>query len=184
VLLGLFCGVAAWAFIRLLVFMEDGFPKLPGNDYTQNIVGTPIIGLMMVGLTRVFGHSYVDGVGYSLIQSIFDQKMTAVGLLALLFVLKMVATIVNLGCGASGGIFSPSLYLGATLGAAFAAAMGLILRPDIAIRRHRRYGGDGRRGYRWRRDGHRHGVREDARLRHHRPRCRRRCGWPPVSAAR
>jgi len=57
VLLGLFCGVAAWAFIRLLVFMEDGFPKLPGNDYTQNIVGTPIIGLMMVGLTRVFGHS-------------------------------------------------------------------------------------------------------------------------------
>jgi CIC family chloride channel protein len=127
VLLGLLCGVAAWAFIRLLVFMEDGFPKLPGNDYTQNIVGMSIIGLMMVGLTRVFGHSYVDGVGYSVIQSIFDQKMTAVGLLALLFVLKMVATTVSLGCGASGGIFSPSLYLGATLGAAFAAAMGLIL---------------------------------------------------------
>ena len=127
VLLGLLCGVAAWAFIRLLVFMEDGFPKLPGNDYTQNIIGMGLIGLMMVGLTRVFGHSYVDGVGYSVIQSIFDQKMTAVGLLALLFVLKMVATTVSLGCGASGGIFSPSLYLGATLGAAFAAAMGLIL---------------------------------------------------------
>jgi CIC family chloride channel protein len=127
VLLGLLCGVAAWAFIRLLVFMEDGSPKLPGNDYTQNIIGMGLIGLMMVGLTRVFGHSYVDGVGYSVIQSIFDQKMTAVGLLALLFVLKMVATTVSLGCGASGGIFSPSLYLGATLGAAFAAAMGLIL---------------------------------------------------------
>ena len=39
VLLGSLCGVAAWAFIRLLVFMEDGFPKLPGNEYTQNIVG-------------------------------------------------------------------------------------------------------------------------------------------------
>jgi CIC family chloride channel protein len=127
VLLGLLCGVAAWAFIRLLVFMEDGFPKLPGNDYTQNIIGMGLIGLMMVGLTRMFGHSYVDGVGYSVIQSIFDQKMMSVGLLALLFVLKMVATTVSLGCGASGGIFSPSLYLGATLGAAFAAAMGLIL---------------------------------------------------------
>ena len=127
VLLGLLCGVAAWAFIRLLVIMEDGFPKLPGNDYTQNIVGMAIIGLMMVVLTRVFGHSYVDGVGYSVIQSIFDQKMTAVGLLALLFVLKMVATTVSLGCGASGGIFSPSLYLGATLGAAFAAAIGIVL---------------------------------------------------------
>ncbi len=127
VLLGLLCGVAAWAFIRLLVIMEDGFPKLPGNEYTQNMVGMAIIGLMMVVLTRVFGHSYVDGVGYSVIQSIFDQKMTAVGLLALLFLLKMIATTVSLGCGASGGIFSPSLYLGATLGAAFAATMGIIL---------------------------------------------------------
>jgi CIC family chloride channel protein len=127
VLLGLLCGVAAWAFIRLLVIMEDGFPKLPGNEYTQNIAGMAIIGLMMVVLTRVFGHSYVDGVGYSVIQAIFDQKMTAVGLLALLFVLKMIATTVSLGCGASGGIFSPSLYLGATLGAAFASAMGIIL---------------------------------------------------------
>lgn len=122
VLLGLLCGLAAWAFIRLLVFMEDAFPRLPGNEYTQNIVGMAVIGAMMVGLTHAFGHSYVDGVGYSVIQSIFDQKMTAASLLILLFVLKMIATTVSLGCGASGGIFSPSLFLGATLGAAFAAA--------------------------------------------------------------
>jgi len=127
VLLGILCGVAAWAFIRLLVIMEDGFPKLPGNEYTQNIIGMSVIGLMMVILTRTFGHSYVDGVGYSVIQAIMDQKMTAAGLLALLFVLKLVATTISLGCGASGGIFSPALYLGATLGAAFAAAVGLLL---------------------------------------------------------
>ena len=53
-----------------------------------------------------------------------DQKMTSAGLLALLFVLKMLATTISLGCGASGGIFSPSLYLGATLGRAFALAVG------------------------------------------------------------
>ena len=76
VLLGMLCGVASWAFIRLLVVMEDGFPKLPGNVYTQNIVGMAIIGLMMVALTHAFGHSYIDGVGYSVIQSILDQKMT------------------------------------------------------------------------------------------------------------
>ncbi len=64
---------------------------------------------------------------FGVIQSILDQKMTAVGLLALLFLLKMLATTISLGCGASGGIFSPSLYLGATLGAAFAAAMGSVL---------------------------------------------------------
>jgi CIC family chloride channel protein len=60
------------------------------------------IGLMMVGLTHMFGHSYIDGVGYSLIQQILDHKMTAAGLLALLFALKLIATTVSLGCGASG----------------------------------------------------------------------------------
>ncbi|MET4216612.1 MULTISPECIES: chloride channel protein [unclassified Bradyrhizobium] len=127
VLLGLVSGAAAWAFIRLLVFMEDGFPKLSGNEYVQNIIGMSSIGLLMVMLTHAFGHSYVDGVGYSVIQEILDQKMTAAGLLALLFVLKLLATTVSLGCGASGGIFSPSLYLGASLGAAFAAATNSIL---------------------------------------------------------
>jgi CIC family chloride channel protein len=127
VLLGLLCGGASWAFIRLLVFMEDGFPKLPGNVYTQNAIGMAAVGLMMVVLARLYGHSYVDGVGYSVIQAILDQKMTAIGLLSLLFVLKLLATTISLGCGASGGIFSPSLYLGAALGAAFAAVAAAIL---------------------------------------------------------
>ncbi len=127
VVLGVLCGVASWAFIRLLVVMEDGFPKLPGNVYTQNMIGMAAIGLMMVVLTHFFGHPYVDGVGYGVIQSTLDNKMTSAGLLALLFALKMLATTISLGCGASGGIFSPSLYLGATLGGAFALFVSGIL---------------------------------------------------------
>ena len=127
VVLGVFCGVASWAFIRLLMFMEDNFPRLPGNAYAQNVVGMAAIGLMMVVLTRAFGHSYIDGVGYGVIQSVLDDKMTAAGLLALLFGLKLLATTISLGCGASGGIFSPSLFMGATLGAAFAAIIGVAL---------------------------------------------------------
>jgi chloride channel protein, CIC family len=132
VCLGALCGVAAWAFIRILVFMEDGFPKLPGGRYAQNIIGMTMIGLMMVGLTNVLGHSYVDGVGYGVIQSILDKDMTATNLLVLLFVLKLLATTISLGCGASGGIFSPSLYLGATLGAAFASLAALVL-PNAGL---------------------------------------------------
>src|SRR3984957_11036878 len=127
VLLGVICGVASWAFIRLLVIMEDGFPKLPGNAYTQNIIGMAIIGLMMVVMTRAFGHPYVDGVGYGVIQSVLDNKMASAGLLALLFVSKMFATTISLGSGASGGIFSPALYLGATLGGSFALAVDKML---------------------------------------------------------
>jgi chloride channel protein, CIC family len=132
VLLGILCGVASWAFIRLLVIMEDGFPRLPGNAYTQNILGMAVVGLMMVILTRAFGHPYVDGVGYGVIQSTLDNQMTSAGLLALLFVLKLLATTISLGCGASGGIFSPALYLGATLGGAFAIVVGAIL-PHAGI---------------------------------------------------
>jgi CIC family chloride channel protein len=122
VALGALCGLASWVFIRLLVAMEDGFPRWLPNPYLQNVAGMAIVGAMMVALTRSFGHSYVDGVGYSVIQAILDQNMTSVGLLALLFALKLLATTVSLGAGASGGIFSPSLYLGATLGGAFAVA--------------------------------------------------------------
>ena len=131
VVLGILCGIASWAFIRLLVVMEDGFPKLPGNAYTQNMVGMTVVGLMMVVLTRTFGHPYVDGVGYGVIQSTLDNKMTYAGLLALLFALKMLATTISLGCGASGGIFSPSLYLGATLGGAFALVVGMIFPHTV-----------------------------------------------------
>jgi len=132
VALGLLCGVAAWAFIRLLVVMEDNFPKLPGGPYVQNLVGMAALGLAMVALTRLFGHSYIDGVGYGVIQSILDGGMEAVGLMTLLFGLKLLATTVSLGCGASGGIFSPSLFLGATLGGGFAALAHLAF-PHIGL---------------------------------------------------
>jgi CIC family chloride channel protein len=127
VLLGVLCGVASWGFIRLLVVMEDGFPKIPGGAYVQNIIGMAIVGAMMVGLSHAFGHPYVDGVGYGVIQSVLNNDMGAVGLMALLFVMKLLATTISLGAGASGGIFSPSLYLGATLGGGFAALVGLVL---------------------------------------------------------
>jgi CIC family chloride channel protein len=130
--LGALCGVAAWAFIRLLVFMEDGFPKIPGGAYVQNIIGMGVIGVMMVALQNRFGHAYVDGVGYGVIQSVLDQSMTAAGLLALLFVFKLFATTISLGCGASGGIFSPSLYLGATLGASF-ASLAIMILPNAGM---------------------------------------------------
>jgi CIC family chloride channel protein len=130
--IGLLCGVAAWAFIRLLVVMEDGFPKLPGGPYIQNIIGMAALGLAMVAMTRLFGHSYIDGVGYGVIQSILGGGMSTIGLMALLFGVKLLATSVSLGCGASGGIFSPSLYLGATLGGAFAALAHLAL-PQMGM---------------------------------------------------
>ena len=115
--LGAASGLAAWAFIRLLAFFEDWFPTLPGGPYAQVAAGMAVIGAMMVGFTHLFGHPFINGVGYGVIQSILEARMTIPALLVILFVAKIVATSISLGSGASGGIFSPLLFIGATLGA-------------------------------------------------------------------
>lgn len=135
VVLGAACGFAAWAFIRLLAFFEDWFPTLAGGPYAQVAVGMAVIGAMMVGFIHLFGHPFINGVGYGVIQSILEGQMTATGLLVILFVAKILATSISLGSGASGGIFSPLLFVGATLGGgigfgALAIAPHLDLSPE------------------------------------------------------
>ena len=53
------------------------------------------------------------------------------GLLLLLCVLKLLSTSLTLGSGASGGIFSPSLFMGATFGGAYGIGLGWIF-PSLA----------------------------------------------------
>ncbi len=127
--LGSAAGVVSWAFIRFLAFCEDFFPKLPGNAYTQNIIGMLMIGVLFYGFDLVTGHPQTAGVGYATIQSILEGGTGGVLLLAALVVGKLVATSISLGAGASGGVFSPSLFIGAALGAAF-GALGALLFPD------------------------------------------------------
>jgi len=120
-LLGLAAGVASWAFIRFLAWCEDIFPKLPGNAYTQNIIGMLVIGVVLYGFQLTTGHPQTAGVGYATIQSILNGDTVGFTLLLALFIGKLFATSISLGAGASGGVFSPSLFIGATLGAAFGA---------------------------------------------------------------
>jgi chloride channel protein, CIC family len=117
-LLGALIGLAAAAFIRGLSFAETIFERVK-NPYLRNIVGMLMIGALIYALLRGAGHYFVEGVGYSTIQAILTGNLNLPGLLLLLFAAKLVATSVSLGSGASGGIFSPSLFMGATIGGAF-----------------------------------------------------------------
>jgi CIC family chloride channel protein len=118
--LGALCGVAAAGFIRGLHFSEDLFDRIKSR-YWRHIFGMLLVGLLMYGLLRIFGQYYIDGVGYSTVQAILAGQMSIFWMLALLGLCKAFATSVSLGSGSSGGIFSPSLYMGAALGGAFAA---------------------------------------------------------------
>ncbi|MBV9824616.1 MAG: chloride channel protein [Alphaproteobacteria bacterium] len=127
-ILGVLCGVAATGFIRGLHLLEDAFDHIE-NRYLRHIAGMLMVGVLIYLLARFYGHYFVEGVGYSTIQSILLGQMTPAPLLLMLFVAKMFATSVSLGSGSSGGIFSPSLFMGATLGAGFAALVALLPLP-------------------------------------------------------
>ncbi len=119
-LLGAAVGVAATLFIRGLHWSERRFVRI-ANPYARHVAGMLILGVMMYALDLAFGQYYVDGVGYATIDAILKGGLAAGALLALLFACKLAATSISLGSGASGGIFSPSLFMGATLGGAFGA---------------------------------------------------------------
>jgi len=128
-LLGLAAGVASWAFIRFLAWCEDFFPSLPGNAYTQNIIGMLIIGVLFYAFQLTTGQPETASVGYATIQSLLAGDKVGLMLFVALFFGKIFATSVSLGSGASGGVFSPSLFIGATLGAVF-GAVGTMLFPE------------------------------------------------------
>lgn len=123
-LFGAIMGLAATAFVRGLPAAEDLFERIK-NPYLRHAIGMLVVGVLIYGLQRGFGHYYVEGVGYATVQAILLGQITLI-VLPLLFVSKLFATSVSLGSGASGGIFSPSLYMGATLGGAFGALVSAI----------------------------------------------------------
>jgi chloride channel protein, CIC family len=131
--LGVITGLAATAFIRGLHLLEDLFDRI-AQPYARHILGMLLVGILIYALHRNFGHYYVEGVGYATVQAIVFGQLTTAWLLALLFLCKLFATTISLGSGASGGIFSPSLFMGATIGGAFASALaGLHVPLDINV---------------------------------------------------
>ncbi len=117
-LLGAVTALAATAFVRALPLAEILFDRIR-NHYLRHAIGMLLVGLLMYGMFRYGGHYFIAGVGYSTIQAILAGQLAPLIILPLLFAAKLFATSVSLGSGASGGIFSPSLYMGATLGGAF-----------------------------------------------------------------
>jgi chloride channel protein, CIC family len=120
---GILLGLLAALFVRSIYWFEDRFDTLPGNYYTRHMLGMFCVGLMMYLLMQKTGHYYIQGVGYATIEDVLRDVLNEPGLLLLLIGAKLLATGLTLGSGASGGVFSPLLFMGATAG----GAMGLLL---------------------------------------------------------
>ena len=125
-ILAILAGVLAALFIKALYKAEDIFDAMPGNYYSRHILGMVCVGLMLYAMIQFTGKYYVEGVGYATIADILEGMLSAPGFLLLLCGLKLLSTCLSLGSGASGGVFSPALFMGATLGAAFAHVSGQV----------------------------------------------------------
>jgi CIC family chloride channel protein len=114
--LGLFCAVVGVTFTKSLYRIEDLFDDIKFPEYLKGIIG----GLLLGAAALVFPQ--ILGVGYGAIDMALMQKM-AWWLLLALVPLKILATSITIGAGGSGGIFAPSLFLGAMAGGFFGAVV-------------------------------------------------------------
>jgi CIC family chloride channel protein len=124
-LLGIVIGFVALGFIRFFYKTEDLIARLKIPEYFKPAAFGIIIGLIGLYYPQIFGVGY--GAHYGLggvlvetgaVEQALAGEIALITIIAML-ILKMVATSLTLGSGGSGGIFAPSLFIGAMLGGAF-----------------------------------------------------------------
>ena len=111
-ILGVAGGLVSVAFTKLLLTMRQWFLRLPAWTYWfQPVAGGLVAGLIAWRLPQVLG------VGYGYVGEALNGRM-ALRLMALLVVFKLLAVTTSYASGNAGGIFGPSLFIGAMLGGA------------------------------------------------------------------
>jgi len=130
--LGMAAGVVAVVFIRSLNSTELFFNKLKFPDSLK-----PVIGGTVIGIIGALGLPHIYGVGYDVIEAALAGYLP-LGMLVLLIMMKIFATSATLGTGGSGGIFAPSLFMGAMLGGVVWYA-ARIISPDLVTIHHGAY---------------------------------------------
>lgn len=132
ILFGVLLGACAALYSRSIYWFEDLFDAIPGGYPVRHALGMLLVGALMYAFLETTGHYYVQGVGYATVQDILDGVLKSPWLMLLLFAAKLFTTSVTLGSGASGGVFSPALFLGACMGGAFGSLMGALV-PSLGL---------------------------------------------------
>ena len=112
VALGLLAGAAAPQFMRVLQLVKTGFARLALPLPLRLGLGGLIVGLISARVPEVWGN------GYSVVNSLLHHDWLW-SMVLLVLVCKIVATAATTGSGAIGGVFTPTLFVGASLGLLF-----------------------------------------------------------------
>jgi len=123
--LGVFSGLVSFLFIKFLYWLEDFIKtKLRINKYLKALLGGILLGAIGLILPEVLG------VGYDVIDNFLKNKIVWYIALILIFA-KIFTTSLTLSSGGMGGIFAPTLVIGASLGSFFGYIFNYI-SPELA----------------------------------------------------
>jgi CIC family chloride channel protein len=134
VLLGIACGLVGSLFLRMLKMGEEAYGKLAVPLYARMMLGGLIVGLIALEYPEVWGNGYVvtsrllhdqfvTTATERIIHSQYASDYAILIFLVGLLVAKFFATIATVGSGAVGGVFTPTIFLGASLGSTFGLAL-------------------------------------------------------------
>ena len=122
-LLAIFIGLAAVLFIRVFYAVRDRYRAMRIHPQLK-----PLTGALLIGCIGIF-YPQVMGDGYDYMEDILHGQGIAWVMFALVL-FKILATSITLGSGGAGGVFAPSLFIGAVLGGAF-GSIAHRLMPDL-----------------------------------------------------
>jgi len=131
-LFGLVAAIVGTALVKLRYGVEHAFGELDLPGYVKPAIGGALLGLSVLIAALVFHESslgaatWLFGVGYNTIHESIAGNL-ALGLLVGLAVMKAIGFSLSIGSGSSGGVFSPTLFIGAMVGGAFGTVVNMVV---------------------------------------------------------
>ena len=122
--LGLVAAVAAIALIRGIGLAEEAAGRMKLPTWARPAIGGLVLGLVALAYPQVLG------IGYATTDAALSEALPLITL-AVICGLKIFSTAVSLGFGFGGGVFSPSIVIGATLGGIYGIA-ATALFPELS----------------------------------------------------
>lgn len=142
ILLGITTGLFSVYFTKVYLGIQQHFQGIK-NDYLKLFYGGTLLGILIFLFPALFGEGYevtnealagnINFVTNSSILSQFSLPFITLIVLGLIILLKVFASAFTFGAGGIGGIFAPSLFIGANIGLFFALSLKAFLGIDIGI---------------------------------------------------
>ena len=138
---GVICGLTSLYFTRTMYVFEDAVTKLK-NDFGRGLVGGLALALIILTFPPIYGEGYktiislLSGTAPEIFHHSFlywfsDHEAYVLLFLLLIFLVKPIAAALTIGAGGSGGIFAPSLFMGAIAGFVFSSTTNQVTNATL-----------------------------------------------------